>query len=135
MFTSSLPHAFVHDYIHWYDVNVDEVIFCPRDNPWTACGDEWRLKRRGAVWRLVKDANTLVNFSSPTAHTLSKVFNALEDAQHIHMVLGPDSRALFINLHRLRLDFFIEHRHHQILSRQYREMAVDDDQVLEFWWA
>jgi hypothetical protein len=120
----------VTSYIHWYDHDRDEVLFCSRDDPWSNDGTGWRLIREGSSWRLVKDVRVLVNICSSTARKLSTTFGALESPQHIHTVLDTKTRTVHISLPRLQLDFHIDHHDNQIQSRQYRGMIVDPIQTM-----
>ncbi|KAH6502438.1 hypothetical protein HBI55_034300 [Parastagonospora nodorum] len=130
LFQDCLPLAFVTKYIHWYDHDQDEVIFCSRDDPWSNCGPGWRLIRKGVAWRLVKDACILANIYSNTASTLSKIFGTLEHSQHVHTVLDTLTHTVHINLPRLQLDFHVASQETTIHSRQYRGMIVDPDQTM-----
>jgi hypothetical protein len=117
------------DFVHWYDHNRGEVLFRAREDPWSSKNDGWRLVRKSATWCLTKDVHVLANVSSHTARTVSKIFSALEDPSHIHIVLNTAERLLHISLPRLQLDFQIEHRDNRIQSRQYRGMIVDPIQT------
>jgi hypothetical protein len=129
-FKNRLPHAFEVDYIHWYDHDRNEVVFRPREDPWSSGNSEWRLIREGASWRLVKGADMLVNIGSRTAQVLWKIFNSLEDLHHIHTVFNTIKGSVYISLPRLQLDFHVEHQDDRIQSRQYRGMAVDSIQAI-----
>jgi hypothetical protein len=87
--------------------------------------------RKDTAWRLVKDVHILTNASSKTARTVSDAFRALEDPQHIHIMLDTTELSLHISLPRLQLDFYIEHRDSRIQSRQYRGMIVDPCQTTD----
>ncbi|KAL5118323.1 hypothetical protein ACEQ8H_003833 [Pleosporales sp. CAS-2024a] len=130
VFRNRLPAAFVRDYIHWYDHSQEMVILSPINEPWSTSSDGWRLIRAGAAWRVVKDDCVLASISSYTASTLCATFDALENRQHIHIVLNILTRAILIHLPRLQIDFHIEAHDHRIYSRQYRGMIVDQDQTV-----
>jgi hypothetical protein len=129
-FEDRLPQSFVAHHVHWYDHDRDEVVFCPREDPWSPSKAEWRLIREGTAWRLAKDKGVLANIASTTARTISKMFSALEDLQHIHTVFDTETLSIHISLPRLQLDFQIEHRSDRIKSRQYRGMVVDSNQTM-----
>jgi hypothetical protein len=130
VFEDCLPHSFMTDHIHWYDHERDEVFFRPREDPWSSGNAVWRLIREGTAWRLVKDVGILANIASKTARTISKIFSALEDPQHIHTLFDTETLWVHISLPRLQLDFQIEHQSDRIESRQYRGMIVDHVQTM-----
>jgi hypothetical protein len=129
-FYDRLPAAFTTNFIHWYDHEQDEVIFRPRDVPWSSCGPQWRLIRYGTDWRLVKGPCALANITSYTASTLSTMFEALEDPAHIHIILDTATQLLHVSLPRLQLDFHVEQHDNRVQSRQYRGMIVDPVQTM-----
>ena len=129
-FQGRLPHAFIADYIHWYDNINDEVIFRSRQTPWSSDDRAWRLKhdKAAGTWRLVQGSTTLVNMISHSAQVLSRIFQSLEDAKHIHVVLNSITQVVDIELPRLKLCFFAGPKALEIHSHQYRGMVVDDNQ-------
>jgi hypothetical protein len=129
-FKDRLPNAFIENYVHWYDHGRNEVIFRARKNPWSSTNSEWKLVRRGSVWRLVKGIDVLVNMASPTARRLSKIFEPLESVQHTHITMDLATIALNTHLPRLQIDFSLEHSDTELHSRQYRGMIVDPDQAI-----
>tara|TARA_R110002003_G_scaffold23_3_gene1108 strand:+ start:1361 stop:6781 length:5421 start_codon:yes stop_codon:yes gene_type:complete len=128
LFENTLPHAFVSDYIHWYDREKDIVIFRPRRNPWLPQKEEWQLKRTGSMWQLKKGADVLVNIFSKTARIFHRIFQPLEANTHTHVTFNIESGTMDIILPRLLLEFYIRSQTTQIHSRQYRTMLVDFDQ-------
>lgn len=129
-FRNRLPAAFATDYIHWYDHERDEVIFRPRGAPWSSCEAEWKLVRKGVDWRLLKGVCALANITSYTASTLSTMFDALEDPEHIHIILDTSTQLVHIRLPRLQLDFYVEQHDDRVQSRQYRGMILDPAQTM-----
>jgi hypothetical protein len=130
LFEDLLPHAFVADFVHWYDHDKDEVILRKYAKPWTPCTTKWRLRHIGTVWRLEQGPETLVNISSKSAQTLTQVFRPLEDIEHIHFTWNASSKITSILLPRLQVDFYLAHQSNRILSRQYRGMSIDLDQKI-----
>jgi len=128
LFAKQLPSAFAANFIHWYDHNSGEVIFRERQDPWTSSGTEWRLKKHGSMWRLVKNTESLVAMFSTTARNIAKLFSSLEVENCIHIVLNTASRTVTIKLPRLQLDFYIERQDDRVLSRQFRGMMIDHNQ-------
>lgn len=130
VFRDWLPHAFVADFIHWYDHATNEVVFRPRRSPWITDLNCWRLKHdtRTKNWRVVKGPNVLVNLNSTSARILSKIVRSVEEAQHIHVVLNTTTATIDVHLPRLQLDFFIDRNFDAIYSRQFRGMVIDRQQ-------
>lgn len=130
VFRDWLPHAFVADFIHWYDHAANEVVFRPRQSPWITDRDCWRLKHdtRTKDWRLTKGLNVLANSNSTSARVLSKIVRSMEEAQHIHIVFNTTSKTVDVHLPRLQLGFFVDHNADAIYSRQFRGMVIDSQQ-------
>ena len=131
-FQGRLPQAFISDYIHWYDNTTDQVIFRSRRTPWSSDAKDWRLKhdKTTGTWRLVQESNTLVDMASHSARVMSKIFQPLEDAKHIHVVLNSITKVIDIKLPRLKLGFFANPGAQELHSRQYRGMIVDGNQSI-----
>ncbi|KAF1941797.1 hypothetical protein EJ02DRAFT_490907 [Clathrospora elynae] len=127
---SQLPHAFLANFIHWYDHTNDEVLFRPRQTPWQSDTGEWRLThdKLAKTWRLVQGPNTLVNVASRSARTLSGLFRSVEDSKHIHVMLDRTTHTVEIVLPRVQLEFYVEHRAQEVHSRQHRGMVIDSNQ-------
>jgi hypothetical protein len=132
LFQDRLPHAFVENYIHWYDHTIDEVIFRPRETPWQSSTEHWRLAHDqwSKRWRLVKGLDVLINLASSSACLLSKLFQPLEDAKHIHVKLDTETRIVDIEIPRLQLDFYVKKGDRDVHSRQHRGMIVDTNQSI-----
>jgi hypothetical protein len=130
VFRSQLPHAFVAEFIHWYDHANNEVVFRPRKSPWTTDGDCWHLKRNAQLqgWRLEKGPNVLINMESTSAGVLSRMVQPLEEATHIHVVLDANTQIVDVNLPRLQLGFFVDREDDALYSRQFRGMIIDAQQ-------
>lgn len=127
VFKGQLPTMFVEDYFHWYDHNTEEVEFRPRDDPWASISELWRLKRHGASWRLKNGDRYLIDPSSNTGSTISKILSPLELQSHIH-ILFESSRVVLIELPRRRLGFRYAPGESRIYSYQYKGMVIDTDQ-------
>jgi hypothetical protein len=127
-----LPHAFINNYIHWYDHTRDEVIFRPRETPWQSAAEDWRLThdQRSQTWRLVKGSIVLVDLASRSARQLSKLFQSLEDAQHVHVKLDTATRIVDVEIPRLQLDFYVRKGDTDVHSRQHRGKIVDTNQSI-----
>ena len=130
VFRERLPHAFVTDFIHWYNHNDDEVEFRPRQSPWTRGIGCWRLVHdvRTKKWRLVKGPNVLVSLTSTSARVLSMNFQSLEEQNHIHVVFDTNTKTVDVHLPRLQLGFFVDSGSDAVYSRQFRGMVIDSQQ-------
>ncbi|KAF2131741.1 hypothetical protein P153DRAFT_336326 [Dothidotthia symphoricarpi CBS 119687] len=132
LFEHRLPHAFVSDFIHWYDHNNNEILFRPREHPWISDDSNtgWCLKLRDSSWRLVKDSKELVGMTSETARVITRILSAVETPMYIHTMLDNTSARtrVQVQLPRLRLDFYFTPGERRLYSRQYRGMIVDNDQ-------
>jgi hypothetical protein len=131
VFQNRLPHAFVTNYVHWYDHTKDGVMFRLRETPWQS-SDDWRLKHNqySRRWRLVKGSDVLIDPASRSASLLSALFLSLDDAKHIHVKLNKATRIVDIEIPRLQLDFYIKKGDLVIHSRQLRGMVVDVNQSI-----
>ncbi|KAL4786748.1 hypothetical protein BJX76DRAFT_365241 [Aspergillus varians] len=127
----SFPHAFVHDYAHWYSLDGGYVEFRPVKAPWLPSSSHWRLKRHGkSTWVLVKGEIALVSIRSQTAKSLSNILQPIEMASRLHFKLDTSLSVLDIDIPRLRLSFRLQSRDSSIRSRQYRGMSIDANQSL-----
>ncbi len=104
-----LPVAFVNDYVHWLDVESQEIELRPRDQPMRSNLENWRIryKLKGPSNMLLKD-KTLVDIRSQTCNMIVDIFGALEAVEHIHVTLSNDQR-LEVALPRYDLHFFLNH--------------------------
>ncbi|KAF2833124.1 hypothetical protein CC86DRAFT_461565 [Ophiobolus disseminans] len=93
LFKDRVPTAFVDNYVHWYDHDKYEVIFCSRKTPWSFTGAEWRLVRQGPGGRL---HHVLVNINKGESHkvyaysldtTLGRVVGSGEVQQSLFLAL------------------------------------------------
>ncbi|KAL1791853.1 hypothetical protein ACET3X_009604 [Alternaria dauci] len=136
LFQELLPQSLVTDSVHWYDSEAEEVIFRPLHSPWSTNDDDsrWRLVRRGTLWRLVNNEKTMINIRSPTARAISSMLAPLEKPLHIHTsVVGSDQTPnshVQIELVRLQISFEFRETHHDVRSRQFRDMIIDSDQTM-----
>lgn len=130
LFRDSLPHAFVADFIHWYDHVNDEVLFRPRTSPWTSGATCWRLQHddNGGTWRLVNGPHELVSMTSRSARVLANIVRSVEGPQHIHVTLHTSTRVVDIVLPRLQISFFIDAGSCMVRSRQFHGMSIDHEQ-------
>ncbi|KAJ4367486.1 hypothetical protein N0V83_007069 [Neocucurbitaria cava] len=137
MFQGQLPHAFVNEFLHWYDHTTDEVVFRSRDSPWSFESEMWRLNHNSndKTWRLfkpsdIKSSDTVISPTSNTARVLSRLFQGLEEQEHIHIVFENRSQTVSIELPRLQLGFYVGQLGGRIHSRQFRGMILDSDQTI-----
>ncbi|PSN72933.1 hypothetical protein BS50DRAFT_616434 [Corynespora cassiicola Philippines] len=129
-FKNSLPAAFLENFVHWYNVNTNEVEFRNFHEPWSTPikGSTWALRRCGRSWRLFGREITLVNPTSPTSRAVSNVLSPVEAPKYIHISYKASSGAIHIELPRLRIGFHINKDTHEIHSNQYRGKVVDSNQ-------
>lgn len=131
-FERCLPTALVEEYVHWYNVESDTVVFCRYHNPWDLSFAIWVLRRTGpdGKWYLETKGRRLVDVRSKTARIIAEVLKPLEDRLYMHCSLDSSSGFLEIELPRLQLGFYMSPDDSQIYSRQYRGMCVDKSQLL-----
>ncbi|KAL6168631.1 hypothetical protein ACJQWK_05012 [Exserohilum turcicum] len=127
-----LPHAFLADYVHWFDHKRDEVIFRRRGSPWESTVEEWRLVRnaRHKTWKLVKGTEVLISLGSPSVTLLGKLLRPLEEVEHMHAKLDNTTQTINIDLPRLQLGFYIKQGESVVHSSQYRDMVIDKNQSI-----
>ncbi|KAI0409107.1 hypothetical protein F4802DRAFT_615626 [Xylaria palmicola] len=130
LFSETFPVEFVDGFVHWYNVTEDYVEFRPRDRPWFHSDDNWKLCRVGEknAWVLNKAEKSLVNIHSTTATRLCGIFQALENASYIHIILERNTYTLEISLPRIQLGFSLCQRETSIKSHQHRGMSVHEHQ-------
>jgi hypothetical protein len=128
IFRDRLPFSFMTDFVHWYNHKTAEVQFRPRENPWQE--SVWRLKRSNSSWRLFNGSCVLVDTRSTFAVNMARIFQPLEDPQHIHIVLDVGTKLTEIRLPRLKLEFYATSGDLDIKSRQWRGMVLDTRQQI-----
>lgn len=104
-----LPIAFVNDYVHWLDIESQEIEFRPRDQPLRSNLENWRLRYqlKGLSDMFLKDKK-LVDIRSQTYNMVVDIFGALEAVEHIHVTISNDER-LEVALPRYDLHFFLNY--------------------------
>jgi hypothetical protein len=123
------PRAFVQDYAHWLDKSTGLIEWRPLRDPWTSSPDNWQTETSDhKTFALSHGTKKLIDVRSPTAQAISKVLSPLEHATHIHIILNCKTRALEINLPRLKLDFLLKKPKSLLESKQFRGMVVDECQ-------
>jgi hypothetical protein len=126
--SGNLPQAFIQDYVHWFDHQLQAVFFVPIKDPWSRSPHYWRLSDNGNGWILTKGNETLVNMQSRTARVIANILSPLEDSLFVHIFCYADSRNVDLELPRLRLGFFFNTGDETILSRQFQDMSIDRSQ-------
>lgn len=128
VFSKDLPSSFITDFTHWLDIETWEVEFRPKDNPWRSSPEHWRLMYRpNSNSELIQDKRKLVDVQSRTFIVASKIFGALDDSQHVHVMLVDDNH-LEVVLPRLDLRFFMNSKGDMECYELRR--IVDPDQSL-----
>lgn len=131
LFKGHVPDEFTSKYHAWYDYHTRDVVLRrPYEDGWpTVKGTlEWRLKRHAGFWRLMRGSQVVVKRASTYALAVSKLFSALEDESHIHVIHDLHSERTSVCLPRLRLDFDIDKTQQQFRSRQHRGYMLDSNQ-------
>lgn len=72
----------------------------------------------------------MVGLQSPTAKAITEIFKPLTSADRIHCILQPSDRSLRIDIPVLRLGFSLARGDTILRSKEYRSMAVDEEQEL-----
>ena len=107
VFSKDLPSTFITDYTHWLDMENGGIEFRPKIDPWKSSPDYWRLVRgKEPKPELVQGNRKLVDVRSRTFAVATKIFGALDEWQHMHVILVNDNR-LEVALPRLDLRFFL----------------------------
>ena len=128
IFSKDLPSAFITEYTHWLDIETGEVEFRPKNNPWKSSPDHWRLMYcQNSNSELIHGKRKLVDVRSKTFAVATKIFDALDEWQHIHVTLENDNH-LEVALPRLDLRFFLNAKGDMECCELRR--IVDPDQSL-----
>jgi len=122
------PQAFVKDYVHWFDHQLQAVSFVPIKDPWSRSPHYWRLSDSQSGWKLTRGDKTLVNMQSQTARVIENILSPLEDSLFVHIIYRAGSESIDVELTRNRLDFFINKGDDTVWSRQFQDMFVDRNQ-------
>jgi hypothetical protein len=130
VFENTLPHHFIHDYIHWYDRQSRTIEFRLKNVPWTSSPENWTMESTGSSWILKKEGQSLVTLTSSTAKLLSKLLEPVESDAYIHIALNAESCEVEIEMPRLQLGFLLRSDLPKLVSRQFRGMYVDSDQSI-----
>ncbi|KAJ8128034.1 hypothetical protein O1611_g5602 [Lasiodiplodia mahajangana] len=132
LFGNQLPAAFLDEFVHWYNVTEDYIEFRPRDLAWSHSDTNWKMYRvdNGNTWQLTRAGKSLVNSQSRTAARFSDIFQALEDASYIHIMLDQNASLLEIELPRIQLAFSATLDGASIKSHQHRGMSIHEDQTI-----
>lgn len=125
-----LYQAFIQDYVHWFDHQLQSVFFVPIKAPWSRNHHYWRLSKSGAGWILTKGKETLVNMQSRTARVIANILSPLEDGLFVHILYNAGSKNVDLELPRLRLGFFFNIGDDNIFSRQFQDMFIDRSQSI-----
>ncbi|OBZ74845.1 hypothetical protein A0H81_05455 [Grifola frondosa] len=123
-----LPHAFVHDHIHWLDIRTGVIELRPTIDKWNSSSENWHIYFSLNSFMRRGDA-TLVDIRSPTYEMLIKRLEPLESQDHIIITCcGQQSEVtLSVDLPRYSLSFFVD-EDNELQSRNMRNMVVDSNQ-------
>ncbi|EON66141.1 hypothetical protein W97_05384 [Coniosporium apollinis CBS 100218] len=128
LFRADLPRQLVEDYVHWLDLQSNEIEFRPRNSIWSSSEQNWRLQfsSRGPTSLRILNKR-LVN---PLSHIARKIFSilaTLDDRVNIHITM-TDEKLIEVSLPRFALHFFVN-RAGALESREY-DAVVGSDQIL-----
>jgi hypothetical protein len=122
------PSAFVRDFVHWLNISTGEIEWRPFAKAWDTSPDNWWMTSDLTGPRLQCGRLRLIDIRSPTAKVISQLLMPLELATHIHIAMDIFSREVEIMLPRLKLEFTLAQPGAILVSKQYREMAIDENQ-------
>jgi len=126
------PQHFHDDYVHWYNARENIVEFRPIDDPWNPRSAlKWTLSQtKTPRWKLTKDSACLLGIKSETSQALWHILQPLAHSSRIHCTFEPSESLLQVEIPSLRLGFSLAENSSTLQSREYRSMAVDQDQSL-----
>jgi hypothetical protein len=131
-FQGMLPESFVHNYVHWYCHETEQVQFHELQSPLTPCSDGWALV--GDIdawsWTLEGHGKKVVSPCSHTANRISLILRPLESKLYLNLIRTESSKILSVQAPRLHLDFSWHQGCKHLMSNQFRGMNVDLDQSL-----
>lgn len=131
VFANALPHSFVDEYVHWYNHDDQKVEFRSLTNAWYPSYENWSLDKHDKTWALERpDDLQLVSPSSQTAKTIAGILSPVETKLHLNMTWKTQHRTLFVHVPRRRLDFSLKQGERALVSKQFRDMQIDEDQSL-----
>ncbi|KDR74247.1 hypothetical protein GALMADRAFT_141321 [Galerina marginata CBS 339.88] len=125
------PTLFVMEYAHWMDLQSGEVEFRPLDRPWEQSPENWRLlfsSTPNSCRMIYGSAGTrhLIDLRSGIFEDIAACIGPLEASEYLTAVYDAQSRAITIELPRLRLSFFLSDG--KLESRNFQGMVIDEDQ-------
>ncbi|KAM3424935.1 hypothetical protein BST61_g6908 [Cercospora zeina] len=136
IFEGQFPDHFVHGMVHWFHLESGTVQFRPAHAPWSTSGhDMWTLsrKQRSLGWVLEHGKHTrprrVLSVTSPSATAISTLLAPLAELTKIIVSLMPDGCTLDIQLPTVQLGFTLKARSKLLWSKEFRDMAVDEDQT------
>lgn len=122
------PEHFLDRYIHWYSVKKDILLFRPADTPWSKA-HEWKLSRTThGGWQLQFDGTYLLGNQSLTCGIVSRILSPLVDPPAVQVTFAIGSGQIDVEIPHLQLGFTLRQGESQLMSNEYRDMYVDDDQ-------
>lgn len=118
-----LPASLVEGCVHWLNMSTGMVEMRQKSNIWGSKESNWVLDFYNR--RAYRRRSTLVDPQSTLFHRITKQFSYFEFNQHL-TVFQPEKGTLTVELRRLELSFFVNHRN-LLESRQLRS-EIDPDQ-------
>ncbi|KAF2216080.1 hypothetical protein CERZMDRAFT_34270 [Cercospora zeae-maydis SCOH1-5] len=136
IFEGLFPDDFVYGMVHWLHLESGTVQFRPAHAPWSAsCQEIWTLRRkqRSSDWVLQHGEHSrlrrILSVTSPSATAISIVLAPLVELSKMVVALMHDGCTLDIQLPTVQLGFTLKARSKLLWSKEFRYMAVDEDQA------
>ena len=107
LFSGDLPKILVDEYVHWLDLETQEIELRPLGQHWHSNQDNWCLQysiRERSLLRI--SGATLIDVRSQTFGSLARILEPLEIQDYLHVTVSEDGR-LEAHLPRLDLKFFL----------------------------
>lgn len=134
LFEGEFPEFFVQKFVHWYNHRNGTIEFRLAENPWEqSSATMWTLRRLSQrKWQLAnKDSGTAIKLKSPTSAALASILSPLAEASRIHINLTTARRSITIDIPTLQIGFSMGLGESSLVSREFRDMCIDEDQSLQ----
>lgn len=125
-----LPLHFSMDYMHWHRASTQTIEFRPLSCPWPKADPHWVLSKLGTSWTLKKQAEAilLIPPKSATTNMISRIFEAVESVDFLHVTWHTGRQELEVELPRLKLGFTMpQDSSPKLYSREFRGMHISRD--------
>ncbi|KAI8168212.1 hypothetical protein K4K49_009945 [Colletotrichum sp. SAR 10_70] len=129
-----LPGPLLDDCRHWLDLRTGKLFITCAPDIWNIHTRNWTLDIHRGVCQRPRGAagfDRLVDTYSPLFNRVSRIFDGFENKGQI-LVYQPASRHLEVEIRRLQLLFYVNHR--QILQSPQLGSEIDLDQDAGTWY-